>query len=136
MLNRTRVFGVLFLVLVTAVTAYPDQPRMTAARADLNKAKAQLQNAMRNKGGHRAKAIGLINSAISEINAGIRFDRRHHHPVLSPDQPNMQRALDHLRSAKSNLENASTDKGGHRNNALRFVNDAIGEVKKGIDAGE
>ena len=79
MLNRTRVFGVVLLVLVVTVTAYPEQPRMTAARADLNKAKAQLQNAMRNKGGHRAKAIGLINSAISEINAGIRFDRRHNH---------------------------------------------------------
>ena len=34
MLNRTRVFGVLLLVLVVTVTAYPDQPRMTAARAD------------------------------------------------------------------------------------------------------
>jgi hypothetical protein len=136
MLNRTRVSGALLLVLVATVTAYPDQPRMTAARADLNKAKAQLQTAMRNKSGHRAKAIGLINSAISEINAGIKFDRRHNHAVLSPDQPHMQRALDHLRSAKSNLENASTDKGGHRNNAIRFVNDAIDEVKKGIDAGE
>ena len=45
-------------------------------------------------------------------------------------------ALDHLRQAKSNLENASSDKGGYRKKAIDEVNDAIDETKKGIDAGE
>jgi hypothetical protein len=48
-------------------------------------------------------------------------------------QSKMHDALDHLRSAQSLLENASRDKGGHRVRALKFVRNAIDEVKAGID---
>jgi hypothetical protein len=114
---------------------------MQAARTNLQQARAQLREALRNKGGHRAKAIEYINTAISEVNLGISFDRRHNHALLamlatSPDQPHMQRALDLLRDAKANLEAATSDKGGHRVKAIGYVNNAIDEVKKGIDAGE
>jgi len=51
---------------------------------------------------------------------------------LSADQPHMQAALDHLKAAKADLEKADTDKGGHRNKAIRLVNDAIVQVEKGI----
>ena len=48
-------------------------------------AKSELQRATADKGGHRVKAIGLVNSAIAEVNAGIAFDRRHNHPsALTP----------------------------------------------------
>lgn len=141
MLNGKRVFGILFLLVSFAAISYADQPRMQAARTNLQQARAQLQEAVRNKGGHRLQAIEYLNAAISEINEGIRFDRRHNHGLLamlatSPDQPHMQRALDLLRDAKSNLEAATTDKGGHRVKAIGYVNNAIDEVKKGIDAGE
>jgi len=141
MLNRKRILGILVLLASLAAISYADQPRMQAARTNLQQARAQLQAALRNKGGHRAQAIEYINAAISEINEGIRFDRRHNHALramlaTSPDQPHMQRALDLLRDAKSNLEAATTDKGGHRVKAIGYVNNAIDEVKKGIDAGE
>ncbi len=48
------------------------------------------------------------------------------------DQPHMQAALDALRSAELHLEEASSDKGGHRTNALHHVRAAIEEVQKGI----
>ena len=48
------------------------------------------------------------------------------------DQPHMQAALDHLRAARSELQAASTDKGGHRARAIQLVNDAIREVEAGI----
>jgi hypothetical protein len=48
----------------------------------------------------------------------------------------MQAALDNLRQAKSNLERATSDKGGFRKKAIDQVNDAIDETQKGIDAGE
>ena len=141
MLNRKRIAGLLVLLASLAAISYADQPRMQAARVNLQQARAQLQGALRNKGGHRAQAIVNINAAISEINEGIRFDRRHNHALLaivaaSPDQPRMQRALELLRDAKSNLEAATSDKGGHRAKAIGYVNNAIDEVKKGIDAGE
>lgn len=144
MSTRRIVLGGFVVLFALATVAFADQPRMTAARTDLQQARAQLQAALANKGGHRVKAIGHINAAISEINKGIAFDRRNNHarageaiPLASlPDQPHMQRALDNLRQAKNNLEAATTDKGGHRKKAIGYVNDAIDEVKKGIDAGE
>jgi len=146
MSTRRIVLGVFVLLSAFATVAFADQPRMTAARTDLLQARGQLQVALTNKVGRRVKAIGYVNAAISEINQGIAFDRRHNHApaklgevfhlVSLPDQPHMQRALDHLRQAKDNLEAATTDKGGHRNKAIGYVNDAIDEVKKGIDAGE
>lgn len=137
MSSSTRSLEVLLLLCVMVMVARADQPRMNSARTHLQQARAELQVALRNKGGHRARAIAHINNAIAEINAGVRFDRRHNHaPSVSPDQPHMQRALDHLREAKDDLQAASNDKGGHRVKALAYVNDAIDEVKKGIDAGE
>jgi multidrug resistance efflux pump len=115
---------------------------MQAARADLNQARAQLQQALSNKGGHRVKAIGYVNSAIAEINAGIAYDRRHNHAATAaslgtvvPDQPHMQAALNHLMDAQRNLQAATSDKGGHRQKALDYVDKAINEVNKGIAAG-
>lgn len=50
----------------------------------------------------------------------------------SADQPRMQAALEHLRQAKTELEHADRDKGGHRERALRLTRDAIDEVEKGL----
>ena len=134
-----RIIGVVILLLGLTAIGYADQPRMQAARTNLQQARGQLQRAMPNKGGHRAKAIEYINAAIAEINQGINFDRRHNNHSLSPaspDQPHMQAALDLLYAGKTNLEAATADKGGHRVKAIGLVNSAIDEVKKGIDAGE
>ena len=47
----------------------------------------------------------------------------------------MQAALDYLRNAKTNLEAATSDKGGHRKKAIDYVKRATDEVKKGIEVG-
>ena len=135
MTSKSRVLAILVLVLSTVAYAKsPDQPYMQAARADLLNAKRELQLATANKGGHRARALGLVNSALGEVNLGIQYDRRNNHATASgPDQPHMQAALDYLKNAKDNLDRASADKGGHRKNAISYVKSAIDEVKKGID---
>ena len=153
MKRRTIFTPVLFSAFfaITSLASIPDQPFMQAARADLQKAKAALQRAEHNKGGHRANAIALINSAIVEVNRGIAFDRTHirrrydadlsgvdHLSLINPamvDQPNMRTALEHLQNAKRSLQSASADKGGHRQNAIDLVNRAIDEVNRGIAAG-
>jgi len=141
---RTILAVVLVLATVGIAGALPDQPFMQAARGDLQTARHELQQAVADKGGHRVKALELINSAITEVNAGIAFDRRHNHATgltvaelfaATPDQPHMERAKTALESAKNNLEHATADKGGHRARALDLVKDAISEVKKGIEAG-
>ena len=50
-------------------------------------------------------------------------------------QPHMQNALGALQSARNELQVAEHDKGGHRVNALRFVDSAINEVRAGLAAG-
>jgi hypothetical protein len=57
------------------------QPHMQHALHALENAKAQLEKAEHDKGGHRVKAIELINHAIGEVKAGIEFDNTH------PEQP-------------------------------------------------
>lgn len=47
-------------------------------------------------------------------------------------QPAMKAALESLSAAKTNLELASRDKGGHRAKALTFTQRAIDEVVLGI----
>lgn len=51
------------------------------------------------------------------------------------DQPHMVAALDHLRAARTELEAAERDKGGHREKALRLTKDAIAQVEAGIGVG-
>jgi hypothetical protein len=44
----------------------------------------------------------------------------------------MQAALHHLQEAQEELRVAEHDKGGHRSNAIKLVEQAIGEVDAGI----
>jgi len=130
-----RIGGVLTVVLGLIVVANalpPDQPFMEAARTDLQRARAELQLATRDKGGHRGKAVNLVSQAIGQVTAGIDYAKRHNH--AAPDQPHMQAALDALRSAQTNLDKATADKGGHRAKAMDLVKQAIDEVKLGIAA--
>ena len=53
----------------------PDQPHMMAALNELNNAKANLLAATPDKGGHRAKALGFVKSALREVADGIAAGR-------------------------------------------------------------
>lgn len=50
-------------------------------------------------------------------------------------QPHMTAALEHLQIAKRELAGAVADKAGHRVKAIALVDEAVAEVKKGIEAG-
>jgi hypothetical protein len=49
------------------------QPHMTASIGLLQSARGELAAATPNKGGHRERALGLIDQAIGEVRAGIAF---------------------------------------------------------------
>lgn len=53
------------------------QPHMKEALETLRTARAQLDKATADKGGHRAKAIVLTDQAIDEVKAGVEFDDAH-----------------------------------------------------------
>jgi hypothetical protein len=48
----------------------------------------------------------------------------------------MKAALSALQTAKHELDDAIPDKAGHRVKAIALVNDAIAEVRAGIQAGK
>jgi hypothetical protein len=122
------------------------QLNMQRALYSLIQAQGWLNNANGDKGGHRIKAISLTQKAIQEVELGIQYDIVHsgnqnRQSVSRPSiqtsqdrslQPNMQRALASLIEAKRWLEAATSDKGGHRVKALSLVNQAIQEVRLGI----
>lgn len=147
----------LLVILLTAVISLSfvlpvsaDQPRMRAAREDLEKAMKSLRKATPDKGGHREKAMDLASRAIAAVNRGIEFDRTHFTPgrrrhdsdfdenillavSVMPDQPNMENARASLQNALANLNAASADKGGFREQAIDLVRQAINEVNAGIE---
>ncbi len=47
------------------------QPHMQNALGDLQAARGELNAALRDKGGHRAVAVNLVNQAIAQVEAGI-----------------------------------------------------------------
>jgi hypothetical protein len=68
------------LLLGTAITACMGigyavgaQPHMTASLDLLQSARVELVAATPNKGGHRERALGLIDQAITEVRAGMAF---------------------------------------------------------------
>jgi hypothetical protein len=54
-----------------------DQPQMHEALRALRDAERHLERASHDKGGHRVKALEHVRAAIHQVEAGIRFDRRH-----------------------------------------------------------
>ncbi len=77
-----RLFIVLLVIAAVgsgfyAGRASADQPMMQSALDHLRAARADLERATPDKGGHRGKAIRLTNSAITEVEQGIGFDRHH-----------------------------------------------------------
>jgi hypothetical protein len=53
--------------------------------------------------------------------------------ALAEPQPHMHRALNLLEAARTQLQEASHDKGGHRVKAIEHVDLAIAQVHEGIE---
>lgn len=47
-------------------------------------------------------------------------------------RPHMEAALQHLKEAQEELRMAEENKGGHRANAIKLVEEAIAEVEAGV----
>jgi hypothetical protein len=70
---RTTLLGAALAATLGIGYAIGAQPHMTASLALLQSARGELAAATPNKGGHRERALGLIDQAISEVRAGIAF---------------------------------------------------------------
>lgn len=53
------------------------EPHMSAAIGHLQQAKEELQRAAPNKGGHRERAMELVNQAIQQVQEGEQYFEQH-----------------------------------------------------------
>lgn len=80
---RSRPFVFVLLVIITLTGGYlvgcatGGQPHMNAALSELRAARSELEAAVEGKGGHRERAIALVDEAIVEVQAGIDFANAH-----------------------------------------------------------
>ena len=73
----------------------------------------------------RARILALC--ATLALIAGLGAQSRQ----MARIEPHMSAAAGHLERAKNELEKATATKGGHRENAMRLVDQAIQEVRAG-----
>jgi hypothetical protein len=66
------------MMIFGAGVALAEQGNMEAALMHLNEAKASLERAEHNKGGHREKALKEVNEAIHHVQEGIEYANQHH----------------------------------------------------------
>ncbi len=55
----------------------PGQPHMAAALDELRAARGELDAAVADKGGHRVRALGLVDEAIEQVRRGMEYARTH-----------------------------------------------------------
>ena len=81
MRSRLFVFAVLVIITLTGGfligCATGGQPHMNMALDELRAARSELDAAAEGKGGHKGRAIALIDEAIVEVQAGIEFANAH-----------------------------------------------------------
>lgn len=65
------------VAVLSAGSVLADQGNMDAAIAHLREARAALERAVPNKGGHRERALSQVDAAIRECKAGIVWARNH-----------------------------------------------------------
>ena len=71
--TRPLLLGAAITVSMGIGYAIGAQPHMNESIALLQSARGELAAATPNKGGHRERALGLIDQAIAEVRAGIAF---------------------------------------------------------------
>ncbi|HYL98987.1 MAG TPA: hypothetical protein VEZ90_08540 [Blastocatellia bacterium] len=81
----------------------------------------------------RRSVLGIVSGVLSAAALGLALPRKSNAAARPADQPHMQAALDLLRNAKGELDQAEPDKGGHRARALDLVSRAIEETRKGVE---
>jgi hypothetical protein len=68
--------GLALVAGIVGAQAAERHPAIRAAINSLQKAKADLQHADHDFGGHRAEAIESIDRAIEQLRVALKFDRR------------------------------------------------------------
>jgi len=129
-----------------------DHPMIREAQQALQQARNELSQAAPQFAGHREKALEHVNLAMQELNQALQFvaqqgtsnpyntanDQGYVQPVASSanntNYPRMTEAQRALEQARNALQQASNQFGGHKQNAMQQINEALQEINLGIQA--
>jgi hypothetical protein len=111
----------------------PIPPAINAGIAALVSSKASLENSGNKWGGHKDKAVKLIDQALTACGQTPAADSGGTNPSPADGAAAMQTALTQLTAAQKNFTNAKNAWGGRRDQALAFINQALTEVQASID---
>lgn len=126
-------------------------PKIRQAINALERAKDDLQDASHDFCGHREEALDRTNNAISQLRLALASDRAANLPAENgaPVQfinasfdrqnrgderhPKIRQAISALERAKDDLQDASRDFHGHREQALDAVNQALSQLRQALN---
>lgn len=74
-LGKVVLGGSLFLLGMLTSQVMADQPHMQNAKENLRLAREELRMAESNKGGHKERAVELIEEAMDQVQQGIDYAR-------------------------------------------------------------
>jgi hypothetical protein len=116
-----------------AAPAGPIPPAINAGIEAMVSSKASLENAGNKWGGHKDKAIKLIDQALEACGQTPTPDNGGGKPSPADETPAMQAGLTQLTAAQKHFMSAKNAWGGRRDQALAVINQALTEVQAGID---
>ncbi len=134
--------------LSLAQVAIPRQPGMTRPAgqtsanvpaefktgiADLFSAKSSLEKAGDRWGGHRVKAIHMIDEALRATGQPVTSNRNEMKSGPQDEPAALESGVSSLNSAKSAFEQSGNQWGGRREKAVSFINGALQELQVGIE---
>jgi hypothetical protein len=120
-------------------------PNINAAISALEAARADLQDAAHDYCGHRVEALEATNGALNQLGAAIACEERRGASAgatLTPGSdaapgatagerhPLMRAAVNALRAARKDLQNAAQVYCGHRVEALEATNSALNQLER------
>jgi hypothetical protein len=74
-----------------------------------------------------AFSAAIVLTGLSFYTLGVHAQNEH----MGRKEPHMSAAFGHLEQAKAELEKAAPNKGGHRERAMQFVDQAMQEIRQG-----
>jgi len=104
-----------------------------AAIAQMISAKGDLEKAGDKWGGHRVKAIGIIDQALRAVGQPPVASRNEMKSGNTDEPALMNSGISKLNTAKSEFEKSGNQWGGRRAKAVSLIDEALKELQVGIE---
>jgi hypothetical protein len=118
----------------------PRHPHLHHALYEMREARTELKEAAHDFGGHRVKALAALDTAIKQLDVALKGagdDYRSADPGRDvyrryANHPHIRHALVEIKAARTELQEAKHNFGGHRRQAVLALDAAIEQLEKAL----